>query len=1138
MKGRRFYKRIFAVFATLLIAVSMIPISGLVLKAESINATKKVEILISSKTDAAYTTDNYKTDLLAELISRGYTEENIRFIESVDNIKTTSLSDSNWALYDHLNYIDPFADEATVYTTLTTTSTASVKNRDRHIYSLNNGKELVFLGYGSPAYKDFAIYKSDSADTKVINFDISADKVDTHTLEGSGFLVNAGVTSGTLKGYLLFYNFTSSTSGNVYLLKLNTNADAMHNSASGTMVSTYGTSVVSSVPFTFDSSTNKINVSMTVSPTSIKCSYTKYVKDIDGNVINGTTTSLFDYTIPTLDITGENGFGPLVSYTSHGCSSLTMFTFSNLSMSVSSSADNALKQTTWSDDSTVEKYYLNITDDGLGASGTENSKLSSIIDNSVYYIGAGTLASQAQSDVDMVYDMTGSASFVTTNPGSSDSAAIEAMADIIEGKVAKTPLVVEEFTKDESDTYSVDVSDDQTSDTPVAKTYEVVYKLGDGTVKTIIKTGVPALDGTKQTVTFTKTEIENSNWFVVREMESIVPVHTKLLTTEDIVSPVVSFNIKDAGSNTITSHVMTDAGITLNINDLSYSSSVVDIDGSNCTTTYTITKPDGTSINASSIALTKENAQTGDYKFTVSIVRTSDSAEFKVTKKVAIYNDSAPPTITRVSTAISGGKVTGTKTITVAFADAESGIYKYAIKATTASDINDFSSDLKSVSSKDSGYYEATYTLPISPDGEYNVFAYVIDKGGNEVKVLVDTYEVTIAEDAALTDFNAADEDAEVETAIQTHNEELDLPMELYDYVTDKSDIYSALKGETFTTKEEIKATFEEAVVLEALSKLKIEMVQIYDDYTTDYTLTKLNSLADIIEQLSAFTAYLTEDDLEYLTTAADKVDKAIIVKTKKEEEPSIIKDPLVIILEDMVNNLPDPVLATDEQILAKQNEISAAKDAYDDLGTKKSQVSYTIEVKLDKLVSRLAKINIWLDATKAKTNIAATGLGLVVTKEEIISGLDVKVHLDVENKTATEPHKIIVEAIAGDGRTIGAYFDINLYKQVGNDSEIKLTETDSKITITIEIPEELRGMLNYKIIRVHDGVAELLDTTIDGNYLTFETDRFSTYAIAFDSPVISPATGDYTPILLLFILPFAALGSIIFISIKKRKSI
>ncbi|MCK7504573.1 MAG: hypothetical protein MZV70_11125 [Desulfobacterales bacterium] len=56
-------------------------------------------------------------------------------------------------------------------------------------------------------------------------------------------------------------------------------------------------------------------------------------------------------------------------------------------------------------------------------------------------------------------------------------------------------------------------------------------------------------------------------------------------------------------------------------------------------------------------------------------------------------------------------------------------------------------------------------------------------------------------------------------------------------------------------------------------------------------------------------------------------------------------------------------------------------------------------------------------------------------------------------------------------------------------------------ISITISIPEEYRGFRNYHVIRIHNGVAEVLETRHQDNQtLTFETDRFSTYAIAYDS--------------------------------------
>lgn len=138
------------------------------------------------------------------------------------------------------------------------------------------------------------------------------------------------------------------------------------------------------------------------------------------------------------------------------------------------------------------------------------------------------------------------------------------------------------------------------------------------------------------------------------------------------------------------------------------------------------------------------------------------------------------------------------------------------------------------------------------------------------------------------------------------------------------------------------------------------------------------------------------------------------------------------------------------------------------------------------------------------------------VTKEEqvlIDSGLNLEIVLKVEeleNKVDTEEKEQIVEflrdKIAGEQK-LGAFLDIQLVKQIG-DYEKNIEKTKGEFQITFLLPEDLINTDKslervYKIARYHDGDENnvtLLDATYDEKtkYLTFSTDRFSTYAIVY----------------------------------------
>ena len=136
----------------------------------------------------------------------------------------------------------------------------------------------------------------------------------------------------------------------------------------------------------------------------------------------------------------------------------------------------------------------------------------------------------------------------------------------------------------------------------------------------------------------------------------------------------------------------------------------------------------------------------------------------------------------------------------------------------------------------------------------------------------------------------------------------------------------------------------------------------------------------------------------------------------------------------------------------------------------------------------------------------------IVLTKEEkqqAAAGTNIRIVLEVKDAPAavSAADKALVESAlnssAAKEYTLGQYLDINLYKVVG-DSRSAITETNRKITITIDVPDNLRNtdgtkIRTFAVIRSHDGRAELLaDLDDNADTITIETDRFSTYAVVY----------------------------------------
>ena len=76
---------------------------------------------------------------------------------------------------------------------------------------------------------------------------------------------------------------------------------------------------------------------------------------------------------------------------------------------------------------------------------------------------------------------------------------------------------------------------------------------------------------------------------------------------------------------------------------------------------------------------------------------------------------------------------------------------------------------------------------------------------------------------------------------------------------------------------------------------------------------------------------------------------------------------------------------------------------------------------------------------------------------------------------------------------------DINLYSIDVNGVSTKITSLNSPITINMYLPDDIVDSIKNKTIKVarfHGGVLSMLDASLNGNILTFKTDKFSTYAI------------------------------------------
>lgn len=142
------------------------------------------------------------------------------------------------------------------------------------------------------------------------------------------------------------------------------------------------------------------------------------------------------------------------------------------------------------------------------------------------------------------------------------------------------------------------------------------------------------------------------------------------------------------------------------------------------------------------------------------------------------------------------------------------------------------------------------------------------------------------------------------------------------------------------------------------------------------------------------------------------------------------------------------------------------------------------------------------------------------ITADELVqiaNGANVDIVLTVKEANVSDEVKTAM-AQAAKGYTIGQYLDISLFKYMtvngSQQAGVPLHTTKDALTISVAVPDALintNSAVNrtYCIVRNHEGTITVLDAAFDaaGKTLTFKTDRFSIYAIAYKDTAV-PSSG------------------------------
>ncbi|MCH5196758.1 MAG: hypothetical protein J1F28_08585 [Oscillospiraceae bacterium] len=129
----------------------------------------------------------------------------------------------------------------------------------------------------------------------------------------------------------------------------------------------------------------------------------------------------------------------------------------------------------------------------------------------------------------------------------------------------------------------------------------------------------------------------------------------------------------------------------------------------------------------------------------------------------------------------------------------------------------------------------------------------------------------------------------------------------------------------------------------------------------------------------------------------------------------------------------------------------------------------------------------------------SGTKLEVILTSELINSAI------------SAEDIQAVKDFASRSGYKVGQHFNISIIKLISGEPSGYVTELSKPISITLEIPENIRSSGRiYAVICIHNGGAELLeDKDNDPKTITIETNKFSTYSIVYRNAAVDDDDDD-----------------------------
>ena len=153
-------------------------------------------------------------------------------------------------------------------------------------------------------------------------------------------------------------------------------------------------------------------------------------------------------------------------------------------------------------------------------------------------------------------------------------------------------------------------------------------------------------------------------------------------------------------------------------------------------------------------------------------------------------------------------------------------------------------------------------------------------------------------------------------------------------------------------------------------------------------------------------------------------------------------------------------------------------------------------------------------DVEGIDSSTKANVINAILNDKTIVTGVEID-EID-EADIAEEVVEQIKATIKETNGEIVGFLNIDVELLAGTDELGKITKLPNPITITVDVDDKLGNIpegtsRKFYIVRMHDGEEpELIEATYRDGKLSFETDRFSTYAYGYsDTAITNPKTGD-----------------------------